>query len=250
MVQSCHREAGAHLVDPVRAGDAPVAGLGVRCGHHRSGARWPDEGNVDRRPVEGGCDQVGRHGAHHAQQGPGGPPWLGQRSPRSRHPVHRGALRHHRGHPSVPHGRDDHVPAPVGGAPQGDPAGVDIVPGPGVAQGGEDVVDLPPGVEQLPRLAATVTEVPVVDHQDVEPGVSEPLCVGLQAAAFRASGTVGHHHARPAPGPPGNHHAPIRSSPLVKVTSAGSGNTALTAYVGARPEPSAATCGSLAIAVL
>jgi hypothetical protein len=88
------------------------------------------------------------------------------------------------------------MPACERGPPQRDPIVVDPVELACVGERCGPVAELALDVEQLPRLAAAVTEVPVGEDERGDPGVGEPLRIGLEPVLARATEAVAEDHER------------------------------------------------------
>ena len=92
------------------------------------------------------------------------------------------------------------MPAGERGPPQRDPIVVDPVEAARVRERGGPVAELALDVEQLPRLAAAVAEVPVGEDERSDAGVGESLGVGLEPVLARPTEAVAEDHQRRALG--------------------------------------------------
>ena len=101
---------------------------------------------------------------------------------------------------AVAGGRLDHVAAAERGPPQRDPLVVDPVEAARVGERCRPVAELALDVEQLPRLAAAVAEVPVGEDERGDAGVREPARVGLEPELAGRAEAVAEDHERRALG--------------------------------------------------
>ncbi len=103
--------------------------------------------------------------------------------------------------PPVSRGDYDHVTARITAAPDADPQRIHFRQATRPGDGVPVVAHLRNRVDLLPRLPVAGTEVPVVEHQHVQPGTCEHLGEGVQVHLLHGGKTVSHHDRRCRPRP-------------------------------------------------
>src|SRR5437660_11965647 len=81
-------------------------------------------------------------------------------------------------------------------APEGEPGWVHLVDRPNVCDGGAPVLELPPHVDELARLAAAVAEMPEVEGERRQPSLAKRDCEPLQPADLDPAESVRQDHTR------------------------------------------------------
>src|SRR5439155_21613937 len=106
------------------------------------------------------------------------------------------ALAHDGGDGAVAGGRLDHMAAPERGPPQRDPLAVDPIEPARIGERCRPVAELALDVEQLARLAAAVSEVPVGEDERSHARICEPARVRLEPELAGRAEAVPEDHER------------------------------------------------------